>query len=171
MARYIWYINNTQDKSSIHIIDGAPDGASIMVSQMKEKLQKLENLDLVIIDYLELIQPESKEKRWLAQLFDIGIGLHNLSRELNIPILLLCQLPKSIEYRTDKRPIMQDFRNYPGIEQHADIVMLLYRDSYPKFYEPSHYHFDPIIECNIAKNRYGETETILLNCQLDFKVL
>lgn len=162
------YVNyNIQDKSSIHIIDDA----SITVSQMKEKLQKLEDLDLVIIDYFELIQPESEEKRRFAQFFDIGIGLHNLSRELNIPILLLCQLPRNIDYRTDKRPNMQDFRNYSCLEQHADIEMLLYRNSYPKSNEPSHYHFDPIIECNIAKNRYGETETILLNCRLDFKVL
>lgn len=170
------YVNyNIQDKSSIHIIDGAPGGASITVSQMKEKLQKLENLDLVIIDYFELIQPESEKEKRHAEFFDIGIRLHNLSRELNIPILLLCQLPRNINYRTDKRPNMQDFRNYTCIEQHADIEMLLYRNSYLYSYpisnEPSHYHFDPIIECNIAKNRYGETETILLNCRLDFKVL
>ncbi len=162
---------NIQDKSSIHIIDGA----SITVSQMKEKLQKLEDLDLVIIDYFELIRPESEKEKRLAEFFDIGIELHNLSRELNIPILLLCQLPRIINYRIDKRPNMQDFRNDTCLEQHADVVMLLYRDSYldsySKSYGPSYYHFDPIIECNIAKNRYGETETIPLNCRLDFKVL
>lgn len=162
---YVKY--NIQDKSSIHIIDDAP----ITVSQMKEKLQKLEDLDLVIIDYFELIQPESEEKTRLVEFFDIGIGLHKLSRELNIPILLLCQLPRNIDYRTDQRPMMQDFRNYSGLEQLVDIEMLLYRDSYPKINESPHYHFDSIIECNIVKNIYGETETIPLNCQLDFKVL
>lgn len=172
MSKKQLYVNyNIQNKSSIHIIDDA----TITVSQMKEKLQKLEDLDLVIIDYFELIQPESEKEKRLAEFFDIEIGLHNLSRELNIPILLLCQLPRNINYRTNKHPNMQDFRNYSCLEQHADVVMLLYRDSYlyfyPKSYEPSHYHFDPIIECNIAKNRYGETETISLNCRLDFKAL
>lgn len=162
------YVNyNIQGKSSICIIDGD----WLTVSQMKEKLQNLGNVDLVIIDYLELIQSESEHKKRLACFFDIGRELHDLSQERKIPVLLLCQLPRNIDYRTDQRPCMQDFRNYSGLEQLVDIEMLLYRDSYPKYNETSYYHFDPIIECNIAKNKYGETETIPLNCRLDFKVL
>ena len=157
------YVNyNIQDELPIHIIDDAP----LTVSQMKEKLQNLGNVDLVIIDYLELIKSESEHKKRLAWLFDIGRELHDLSQERKIPVLFLCQLP-----RKDQRPSMQDFRNWIGLEQLVDIEMLLYRDSYSKIHEPSHYHFDPIIECNIAKNKYGETETIPLNCRLDFKVL
>lgn len=162
------YVNyNIQDELPIHIIDDAP----LTVSQMKEKLQNLGNVDLVIIDYLELIKSESEHKKRLAWLFDIGRELHDLSQERKIPVLFLCQLPRNIDYRTDQRPSMQDFRNWIGLEQLVDIEMLLYRDSYSKIHEPSHYHFDPIIECNIAKNKYGETETIPLNCRLDFKVL
>ena len=99
------------------------------------------------------------------------LELHDLSQERKIPVLFLCQLPRNIDYRTDQRPSMQDFRNWIGLEQLVDIEMLLYRDSYSKIHEPSHYHFDSIIECNIAKNKYGETEIIPLNCRLDFKVL
>ena len=138
---------------------------------MKEKLQNLGNVDLVFIDYLELIKSESEHKKRLAWLFDIGRELHDLSQERKIPVLFLCQLPRNIDYRTDQRPSMQDFRNWIGLEQLVDIEMLLYRDSYSKIHEPSHYHFDSIIECNIAKNKYGETEIIPLNCRLDFKVL
>ena len=158
---------NIQDKSSIHIIDDTP----LTVSQMKEKLQNLGNIDLVIIDYFELIQPESKKEKRLAEFFDIGIGLHNLSQELNVPIIILSQLSREIDNRTDHHPILQDFGENLGIEQYVDIVMLLYRDSYPKFNEPSYYHFDDTTECIIAKNRYGEIGMISLNCQLDFKVL
>lgn len=162
------YVNyNIQDELPIHIIDDAP----LTVSQMKEKLQNLGNVDLVIIDYLELIKSESEHKKRLAWLFDIGRELHDLSQERKILVLFLCQLPRNIDYRTDQRPSMQDFRNWIGLEQLVDIEMLLYRDSYSKIHEPSHYHFDPIIECNIAKNKYGETEIIPLNCRLDFKVL
>ena len=161
------YVNyNIQGKSSIRIIDDC-----LTVSQMKEKLQNLGNVDLVIIDYLECIRSESEHKKRLAWFFDIGRELHDLSQERKIPVLLLCQLPRNIDYRTDQRPYMQDFRDYSGLEQLVDIEMLLYRDSYPKCNETSYYHFDPIIECNIAKNKYGETETIPLNCQFDFKVL
>ena len=162
------YVNyNIQDELPIHIIDDAP----LTVSQMKEKLQNLGNVDLVIIDHLELIKSESEHKKRLAWLFDIGRELHDLSQERKIPVLFLCQLPRNIDYRTDQRPSMQDFRNWIGLEQLVDIEMLLYRDSYSKIHEPSHYHFDSIIECNIAKNKYGETEIIPLNCRLDFKVL
>ena len=147
---------------------------------MKEKLQNLGNVDLVIIDYLECIQSETacfehknetacfEHKNWF---FDIGRELHDLSQERKIPVLFLCKLPRNIDYRTDQRPSMQDFRNWIGLEQLVDIEMFLYRNSYPKCNETSYYHFDSIIECNIAKNKYGETETIPLNCRFDFKVL
>lgn len=159
------YVNyNIQDELPIHIIDDV----FLTVSQMKEKLQNLGNVDLVIIDYLALIKSESEHKKRLACFFDIGRELHDLSQERKIPVLLLCQLPRYIDYRT---PCMQDFRNWTGLEQLVDIEMLLYRDSYLKYYEMSYYHFDPIIECNIAKNKYGETEIIPLNCRPDFKVL
>lgn len=163
------YVNyNIQGKSSIRIIDDC-----LTVSQMKEKLQNLGNVDLVIIDYLECIQSEFEHKKRLAWFFDIGRELHDLSQERKIPVLLLCQLPRNIDYRTDQRPCMQDFRNHFGfgLEQLVDIEMFLYRNSYSKCNETSYYHFDPIIECNIAKNKYGETEIIPLNCRLDFKVL
>lgn len=162
---YVKY--NIQDKSSIHIIDDIP----LTVSQMKEKLQSLGNIDLVIIDYLELIQSESEEKNRVHQFMDIGSALKKLSQELNVPIVILSQLSRGIDNRIAHHPILQDFKENLGIEQFIDTVMLLYRDSYPKFNEPSYYHFDNTIECIIAKNKYGEIGTIPLNCQLDFKVL
>lgn len=159
---YVKY--NIQDKSSIHIIDDAP----LTVSQMKEKLQNLGNVDLVIIDYLQLIQSESEEKNRVHQFMDIGSALKKLSQELNVPIIILSQLSRGIDNRTDHHPILQDFKENLGIERFVDTVMLLYRDSY--YTEDQGYYYDDL-ECIIAKNRYGEIETIPLNCQLDFKVL
>lgn len=147
---YVKY--NIQDKSSIHIIDDA----HLTVSQMKEKLQNMGNVDLVIIDYLELIQSESEKKNRVHQFMDIGSALKKLSQELNVPIIILSQLSRGIDNRTDHHPILQDFKENLGID----------RDSYPKFNEPSYYHFDNLIECIIAKNRYGEIGTIPLNCQM-----
>lgn len=159
---YVKY--NIQDKSSIHIIDDVP----LTVSQMKEKLHNLGNVDLVIIDYIQLIQSESEEKNWVHQFMDIGSALKKLSQELNVPIIILSQLSRGIDNRTDHHPILQDFKENLGIERFVDTVMLLYRDSY--YTEDQGYYYDDL-ECIIAKNRYGEIETIPLNCQLDFKVL
>lgn len=159
---YVKY--NIQDKSSIHIIDDVP----LTVSQMKEKLHNLGNVDLVIIDFIQLIQYESEEKNRVHQFMDIDSALKKLSQESNAPIIILSQLSRGIDNRTDHHPILQDFRNYSGIEVDADIIMFLYRDSY--YTKGQGYYYDDL-ECIIAKNRYGETGTIPLNCQLDFKVL
>ncbi len=159
---YVKY--NINNKSSIHIIDDS----SLTVSQMKEKLQNLRNIDLVIIDYIQLIQSESEEKNRVHQFMDIGYALKELSHKLNIPIIILSQLSRGIDNHIDHRPKLQDFRNYSGIEVDADIIMFLYSDSY---YTKGHGYYHGDLECIIAKNRYGETGTIPLNCQLDFKVL
>lgn len=157
---YVKY--NIQDRSSIRIIDDAP----LTVSQMKEKLQNLGNVDLVIIDYIQLIQSESEEKNRVHQFMDIGSALKKLSQESNVPIIILSQLSRGIDNRTDHHPILQDFRNYSGIEVDADIIMFLYRDSY--YTKGQGYYYDDL-ECIIAKNRYGKTETIPLPCNLNFK--
>lgn len=143
-------------EAPIYIDDTA--GSSIMDIRSKARRLKLEKkMGLVIIDYLQLIQGRNKENRQ-QEISDISRQLKILAKELNIPVVALSQLSRSVESRSDKRPILSDLRDSGAIEQDADIVMFLYRDDY--------YNEDTekknIIEVNIAKHRNGSTGTFEL---------
>lgn len=117
--------------------------------------------DMMIIDYLSLIQTQRGERRDL-EVSDITTKLKLLSRELNIPILLLAQLNRLVEGRTDKKPILADLRESGGIEQDADVVMMIYR---PKYYKEEYYKMenDDVVNTDdlgviiVRKNRHGRT--------------
>ena len=89
-----------------------------------------------------------------------------MAKELNIPIICLSQLTRASEQRLDHRPMLSDLRDSGSIEQDADIVMMLYRERY---YKPLDDRIDPNeCECIIAKNRHGETNTIIFNCEPEY---
>ena len=135
------------------------DNPSITVAEMNAKLRRLDNLGLVIIDYLQLMQGsgygKSSENR-VQVVGDISRSLKIMAKELNIPVVCLSQLSRAVESRTDKRPIMSDLRESGAIEQDADSVMFLYRDEY---YNPNT-EDKGVAECIVAKNRHGETGTV-----------
>lgn len=142
-------------KTNIHIDDTA--GISIM--EMKSKCRRLkaeEGLDLVVIDYLQLMNPEGKSDSRTQEISVISRNLKLLARELDCPILVLSQLSRAPETRTDHRPMLSDLRESGSIEQDADIVIFLYRDEY--------YNEDTEApgECEVivAKQRSGPTGTI-----------
>lgn len=142
-------------KTNIHIDDTA--GISIM--EMKSKCRRLkaeEGLDLVVIDYLQLMNPEGKADSRTQEISVISRNLKLLARELDCPILVLSQLSRAPETRTDHRPMLSDLRESGSIEQDADIVIFLYRDEY--------YNEDTEApgECEVivAKQRSGPTGTI-----------
>ena len=115
--------------SNIHIDDTA--GISIM--EMKSKCRRLKaeaGLDLVIIDYLQLMNPEGKADSRTQEISVISRNLKLLARELDCPVLVLSQLSRAPEQRTDHRPMLSDLRESGSIEQDADIVIFLYRDEY-----------------------------------------
>src|SRR5699024_8550823 len=110
------------------------DSPGIRVSEIRSKCRRLKQehgLDMIIIDYLQLIQgsPGSGENRQ-QEVSEISRSLKGLARELEVPLIALSQLSRGVEQRQDKRPMMSDLRESGSIEQDADIVGFLYRDDY-----------------------------------------
>ena len=132
------------------------DTAAITVQQMKAKLRRMKNLGLVVIDYLQLMTTTLKTDNRVAIISEITRQLKIMAKELDVPIILLSQLSRGPEARTDKRPMLSDLRESGSIEQDADIVMFLYRDAYYNKECPT----PNISECIVAKNRHGETGTV-----------
>ncbi len=137
------------------------DNPSITVAEMNAKLRRVEDLGLVIIDYLQLMTGsgygKSSENR-VQVVGEISRSLKIMAKELNVPVICLSQLSRAVESRTDKRPIMSDLRESGAIEQDADAILFLYRDDY--------YNQDSeeknVAECIVSKNRHGETGTVKL---------
>lgn len=134
------------------------DTASMTVQQMKAKLRRVKNLGLVIIDYLQLMGSTSRSDNRVLVISEITRELKVMAKELNVPVILLSQLSRAVEGRTDKRPLLSDLRESGSIEQDADIVLFLYRDAY---YNKESQNQN-ISECIIAKNRHGETGSVNL---------
>ena len=137
------------------------DNPMLSVADMNAKCRRLENLGLVVIDYLQLMTSAGKggggESRQQV-VSDMSRMLKIMAKELNVPVICLSQLSRANEKRDDKRPMLSDLRESGAIEQDADIVLFLYRDDY--YHEDTEKH--NIAECIVAKNRHGETGTIKL---------
>ena len=135
------------------------DNGGITVAEMNAKLRRLDNLGLVVIDYLQLMQGsgygKNSENR-VTVVGEISRSLKIMAKELNIPVICLSQLSRAVEGRTDKRPILSDLRESGAIEQDADSVMFLYRDEYYN----ENTEDKGLAECIVAKNRHGETGTV-----------
>ncbi len=135
------------------------DTPGITVPQIKAKLRRLKNVDLVIIDYLQLMESAKKTDGRTQEVSEISRSLKLMAKEFEIPVITLSQLSRGPESRPDKRPQMSDLRESGAIEQDADIIMLLYRDDY---YNKENSEHPGVCECIIAKNRHGSTGTIEL---------
>ena len=137
------------------------DNPSVTVADINAKCRRLDNLGLVVIDYLQLMQGsgygKNSENR-VTVVGEISRSLKIMVKELNIPVICLSQLSRAVESRTDKRPILSDLRESGAIEQDADSVMFLYRDEYYN----ENTEDKGLAECIVAKNRHGETGTVKL---------
>jgi replicative DNA helicase len=138
------------------------DTPSIRVSEIRAKCRRLKQesgLGMVLIDYLQLIQGSGRNRENRQQeVSEISRALKALARELEVPVIALSQLSRSVEQRQDKRPMMSDIRESGSIEQDADIVAFLYRDDY---YDKESENKN-IIEIIIAKQRNGPVGTVQL---------
>ena len=137
------------------------DNPSVTVADINAKCRRLDNLGLVVIDYLQLMQGsgygKASENR-VTVVGEISRSLKIMAKELNIPVICLSQLSRAVEGRTDKRPMLSDLRESGAIEQDADSVMFLYRDEYYN----ENTEDKGLAECIVAKNRHGETGTVKL---------
>ena len=137
------------------------DNPSITVAEMNAKLRRVEDLGLVIIDYLQLMNGSGYGKGGDSRVnvvSDISRSLKIMAKELNVPVICLSQLSRGPESRTDKRPMLSDLRESGAIEQDADEVLFLYRDEYYN----ENTEDKGIAECIVSKNRHGEVGTVKL---------
>ncbi|MBR6424948.1 MAG: replicative DNA helicase [Oscillospiraceae bacterium] len=137
------------------------DNPSLSVADMNAKCRRIDNLGLIIIDYLQLMTSAGngrQSENRVNVVSDISRALKIMAKELNVPVICLSQLSRANEGRADKRPILSDLRESGAIEQDADEVIFLYRDDY--YNENS--EEKNVAEAIVAKNRHGETGTVKL---------
>lgn len=138
-------------------IDDQPGRTIGQISAICRRLKRRQSLGLVLIDYLQLVEPEDKHAPREQQIALITRRLKFLAKELNVPVIALAQLNRGVELREDKRPRLADLRESGAIEQDADIVMFLHR---PEAYNPEE---DPgEAQVIVAKNRNGPTGVVKL---------
>jgi len=142
-------------KADIYIDDSPGCG----VAEIRNKCRRLKSrtgLDMIVIDYLQLMQTSGKHDNRVLEISETTRKLKIMARELNVPVILLSQLSRGPEQRSDHRPVMADLRESGAIEQDADVIMLLYR---PAVYDQSD---DNTTEVIVAKHRNGPTATVKL---------
>lgn len=145
------------------------DDSSVTVADILAKCRRVDDLGLIVIDYLQLMQSAGGKSGNRGEnrqqiVSDISRSLKIMAKDLNVPVLCLSQLSRANESRQDKRPMLSDLRESGAIEQDADIVLFLYREGY--------YNADTenpnLAECIIAKNRHGETGKVDLQWTPEF---
>ena len=145
-------------RTSIYI-DDTPGITAMEIKNKCRRLKAEKGLDLIVIDYLQLMSFEGRAESRQQEITALSRFLKQLAREMDCPVVVLSQLSRAPEQRTDHRPILSDLRESGSIEQDADIVMFLYRDEY---YNPETTDKPNVCEVIIAKQRSGPTGTIEL---------
>lgn len=132
----------------------------LLKSKAKKANSIMQNIDLIVIDYLQLMTVENEQQNKTAEVSEVSRALKLLAKELNCPIIALSQLNRSLEQRPNKRPIMSDLRDSGSLEQDADSILFVYRDEIYDKETPE----KGIAEIIVAKNRHGQTGS----CKLKF---
>jgi replicative DNA helicase len=143
------------------------DSPIVTVTDIRAKCRRLKRkkgLSLIVVDYIQLMEASGRENRQ-QEIAQISRNLKNLARELDVPVIAVSQLNRSLESREDKRPRLADLRESGSIEQDADVVMFIYRDEY---YNPENHENRGIAEVIVAKHRAGSTGPVRLTFQPEF---
>ena len=159
---HLWDACDTMSRAKIYIDDTAGITAMDMRSRAR-RLKAEHGLDLIVVDYLQLMQGSRKSESRQQEVSEISRSLKALARELDVPVLALSQLSRSVESRQVKRPMLSDLRESGSLEQDADIVAFLYREDY---YNPE--TENKHTELIIAKHRNGPVDTVNLFFQKQF---
>ena len=152
-------------KSEIYL----DDTPGITVPEIKAKLRRLKGVDLVIIDYLQLMSASRRIDNRVQEISEITRNLKILAKEFMVPVITLSQLSRASEQRAEHKPQLSDLRDSGSIEQDADIVLFLYREDYYSNTAGASEDADKNSgECIIAKSRHGETRSVPLHWQGEF---
>ena len=151
---------DTISKLGIYVDDSPTSSPSVMRSKCR-KIASERGVDLIIVDYLQLMVPDrsSKDQNKVNEVADISRALKAMAREIDVPIIALSQLSRMSEYRDTGEPRLSDLRDSGAIEQDADMVLMLWRKEQPDFNKQSE-----TVSCKIAKHRNGPTGV----CDLEF---
>ncbi len=146
------------------------DSSDIGILDIRAKARRLHQqaangLGLIIVDYLQLMRPDSGTDNRVEQVGQMSRGLKILAQELKVPVIALSQLSRAVEQRHDKKPILSDLRESGQIEQDADVVMFIYRDEY---YEKDESEAQGLAEILIAKHRNGGLGDVTLTFRKEY---
>ncbi|MBR2099745.1 MAG: DnaB-like helicase C-terminal domain-containing protein, partial [Eubacterium sp.] len=162
--------NAASDFSNVELY--LDDSSSITVPEIKSRVRRLKDVDIVIIDYLGLVQSASRKENRVQEVSEITRHLKMMAKDLNIPVVCCAQLSRGTEGRgKSHKPQLSDLRESGSIEQDADIVMFLYRPDYYKnelSEEQMEEVDESLTELIVAKNRHGQTGTIELTFDKEF---
>jgi len=139
-------------------IDDTPARTMLQITAMARRQKLRKGVDLVVIDYIQLVSHDDSHDNRQEQIAKISRRLKTLARELNVPVIALSQLNRDVERRTDNRPRLSDLRESGAMEQDADMVLLLYR---PDYYDAN--DRTGTAEVIVAKNRNGPTNSANLS--------
>jgi replicative DNA helicase len=170
------FVLTMQELSSLPLYIDDSGGISIaQISARARRMKREKNIGLIIIDYLQLVEPSRRHDNRVQEITEVTKGLKTLAKELNIPVLALSQLSRGVDARDDKRPVLSDLRESGSIEQDADVVMFVYREEYylksrePDAGTPEHAKWMDKLdratnkaEVLVEKHRHGATRAIEL---------
>ena len=144
------------------------DTSSATVAEMKSKLRRMKQVDLVVIDYLQLMTTGRRNDNRVQEVSEITRTLKIMAKDLNVPVMTLAQLSRGSERRTEHKPQLADLRESGSIEQDADLVLFLYRDEYYKDGGGDEDSNPNSAELIVAKNRHGALDTVPLHWEGQF---
>lgn len=159
----LWKASKKLSNCKIYVDDNSLNTPNQILSKCR-KLKREKGLDLIMIDYLQLMTADSKSDNRQTEVSEISRKMKILAKEINVPVILLSQLSRAVEQRTSKLPVLSDLRESGAIEQDADIVMFIHRPEQenPAGKEPSEKPRDYQVQLIIAKHRNGELANIPL---------
>jgi replicative DNA helicase len=125
------FVLTMQDLSSLPLFIDDTGGISIaQIAARSRRLKREKNIGVIMIDYLQLIEPSRRAENRVQEITEVTKGLKTLAKELNVPVIALSQLSRGVDARDDKRPVLSDLRESGSIEQDADVVMFVFREEY-----------------------------------------